>query len=165
MPTEQNYDIVLKDLEARHRRYSEEIARLSEEQKMVTQTLSNLRHFCVSPQETLPFAEIVPAPREIISSPGRGIVKDTYSRLSIRRAILYLLAGNAHGATLRRAEIAKSLTDGGMTSNAKSFASNVSAVLSVMVKERQEVEKMENKGYRITAHGREVWEASIDLGH
>ena len=154
-----SYDIVLKDLEEKHRHCIEEIQRLTQEQKTITQTINYLRH--VSPsQQALPFTRasngivggVIPPNIDSEENDKR------YAGLSTRWAILCLLAENTQ-VPMGRSEIAKSLTDGGITSNAQSFASNVSAVLSGMAKERNEVEQTDNSGgYHITAHGREVWE-------
>lgn len=158
MSTSDSYSIVLKDLEDRQRRCLEEIQRWSLEQKTIAQTITSLRQISLT-QEVLPFA--IPQRNEVSSTvpqhsslvPGLAV----YSGLSTRWAILYLLAEHATGP-LGRSEIAKALVDGGITSTAQSFASNVSAVLSGMVNDRKEVEQVENAGYRITGHGREVWE-------
>ena len=53
---------------------------------------------------------------------------------------------------------AQALTDGGTTSNAQNFSSNVSAILSGMVNQRHEVQQATDGGYEITDHGREVWQ-------
>ncbi len=155
MSTEQSYDIVFRDLEARHRRYTEEIERLTEEQGAVAQTLIHLRQFCKSTQESLPFQNSRRGFESTALTAARTV--GSYSGLSTRWAILYLLAENSSEA-LGRAEIAKALTEGGITSTARSFASNVSAVLSGMANERNEVEQVGSGGFQITAHGRDVWE-------
>jgi len=78
-----------------------------------------------------------------------------YAGMSVRWAILYLLSGKEQAMTTD--EIADVLKNGGVTSNAQRFAGNVSAILSGMRNERQEVEQVA-EGYRITQHGRDVWE-------
>jgi hypothetical protein len=55
------------------------------------------------------------------------------------------------------AEIAAALRDGGITSSAQNFTSNVSAVLSGMVNQRREIEQADN-GFQITEQGRTVWD-------
>jgi hypothetical protein len=154
----ESYEQVLNDLETRHRRCSEEL-------KMLDGMISNLRQF-IAPQR-LPLATPSPQPqlRQVPvggSAPPRigpasGPPKQgKYSHMSVRWAILYLLAEHSP-EPMGRTEIAEALRAEGITSNAQSFASNVSAVLSVMAKERAEVEQVET-GFQITPHGREVWE-------
>ena len=94
----------------------------------------------------------------LFRSNNTSSISGSYSGLSTRWAILFLLAENSDGMPMGRGEIAKALTDGGITSSAQSFASNVSAVLSGMANDRKEVEQVTGGGYQITAHGRDVWE-------
>jgi len=75
--------------------------------------------------------------------------------MSVRWAILYLLAEYASGP-MGTAEIAKALEEGGITSRGQNFRSNVSAIVSVMVNQRQELEQS-GDGYQITQHGLDVW--------
>ena len=155
MCTEQSYAVVFKDLEDRHRKCQEEVKRATDELNMLTQMLASLRQFMPNAQQDLPLAPQAHSVHDGKGSPGtkNGI----YSGLSTRWAILYLLAENAT-SPMGRSEIAKALTDGGITSAAQSFASNVSAVLSGMANERKEVEQEASGGYQITDHGRDVWE-------
>lgn len=152
-----SYEEVLGDLEARRQRCADEL-------KMLDGMISNLRQFItlqhpqpnsgVLPLQPRPFTAHNPALASSGGIPDSSGEKK-YFNMSVRWAILYLLADASE--PMGRAEIAEALSAGGITSNALSFASNVSAVLSVMAKERDEVEQMES-GFRITAHGREVWE-------
>ena len=163
MSTEQSYEVVLKDLEEKHHHCGEMIQRYTDEQKALVEAISTIRRFVPTTQEALPFPsparetvtqervsrKVMPPP----AAPGFGI----YSGISTRWAILFLFAENATGP-MGRTDIAKVLTDGGITSNAQSFASNVSPVSSGMAKERNEVEQVGDSGlYQITEHGREVW--------
>lgn len=149
MSTEQSYDIVLKDLEERYRR-------CTEEQKMLSEMIANLRRFVASsgsprlaPPQPTPFRPTV-APT--IAAPTAG----KFSGMSVRWAILYLLSETS--GPLGTSEIAETLSKGGITSNAQRFAGNVSAVLSGMVNQRHEVEQI-GSGYQITDQGRAAWEA------
>lgn len=89
---------------------------------------------------------------------GTPSVSARYEAISVRWAILSLNSDYAV-EPLTTAEMAEALMAGGVRSGGLNFTSNVSAVVSDMVKNRGELEQVENK-YRITAHGREVW-ASI----
>ena len=158
MSTDQGYDIVLKDLEDRQRLCTEEIHRRTEEQKMLGQMISNLRQFISSASQSTPVPQ--QAPRSVNATeprPSAAPRAAVYSGMSVRWAILYLLAENATGP-MGRSEIAQALTDGGTTSNAQNFSSNVSAILSGMVNQRHEVQQATDGGYEITDHGREVWQ-------
>lgn len=148
-----NYDDVLKDLELRRNQCKEELRRLTEEARSLDQVIAGLRQLA-SPvgaePDTATRAQRPPI-SELRSSPAAA-----YAGLSVRWAILYLLAEHALGP-LGRTDIADKLHQGGITSAAQNFASNVSAVLSGMANARREVEQI-GSGYQITPHGREVWE-------
>jgi hypothetical protein len=164
MSMERSYDNVLRDLEGKHRHCAEEIKRLTAEEKSLFQAINILRQIHAgTQQEVLPFTNgnahtgntnVAPIPKQDNPLPRAS---GQYGGLSTRWAILYLLAEFA-AEPMGRSEIAKALTEGGITSSAQSFASNVSAVLSGMANDRKEVVQVENGGYQITEHGREVWE-------
>jgi hypothetical protein len=78
-----------------------------------------------------------------------------YSGMSVRWAILNLLSEDATGP-MSTGEIAVALRQGGITSNAASFAGNVSAILSVMSRQKGEVSAVEN-GWVISPIGRQAW--------
>jgi hypothetical protein len=139
MSIDQSYEHVLNDWQAHRQRCANEL-------KMLDGMIGNLRQF-ISAQ-----------PATAVSSHTTDSVStgQKYTGMSVRWAILYLLAEHTTSPT-GRAEIAKALREGGITSNAQDFASNVSAVLSTMVNERREVEQVQDSGYQITQHGREVW--------
>ena len=155
MSTERSYAIVLKDLEDRQRRCQEQVKRFTEELNSITQMITGLRQF-ILPSQDLPLSQSVQFTNGLEPEAAVTEKSGMYSGLSTRWAILYLLAENTT-IPMGRSEIAKALTDGGIMSNAQSFASNVSAVLSGMANERKEVEQVES-GYQITDHGREVWQ-------
>ena len=75
-----------------------------------------------------------------------------FTGLSLRKALLKLLAGRGIGAVMKTAEIVPALSAGGVQSKAQSFASNVSATLSVMQSKHGEVE-WTNGGWAITDVG------------
>lgn len=136
-----HYQAVLRDLEQRR-------TRLQAELKDVEETAGRIRKL-MSPQVSL-FG-----PTPTIPVPSVAVSQSRYSGMSVRWAILCLLAEDAP-RPLGTGEIAQILRDGGITSQSRSFNSNVSAVLSVMANNRGEVETIEG-GYRLTAHGRDVW--------
>jgi hypothetical protein len=78
-----------------------------------------------------------------------------FSGMSVRWAILNLLSEVATGP-MSTGEIAAALREGGITSGAANFAGNVSAVLSVMGKQKGEVTSVEN-GWVISPIGRQAW--------
>ena len=159
MSTEQSYSVVLRDLEERHHKYEEEITRKIQERDTLAGIIKNLRLFMLSSQQSLPFIHSRPIPDADLGCPPSKDEQAVgiYTNLSTRWAILYLLGEIAPNEVMGRSDIAKMLTDGGITSSAQNFASNVSAVLSGMVNERKEVEQVDG-GFRITGHGRDVWE-------
>src|SRR4051794_20397098 len=124
MSIEQNYSIVLKDLEARRQHCVEEL-------QMLDQMIAGLRRFTArtTPNATMDLKEAPSViPSAITEKPPTSRV---FAGLSVRWAILCLLAEYAQGP-LGTAEIAQALRDGGITSNAQNFNGNVSAVLSGM---------------------------------
>jgi len=78
-----------------------------------------------------------------------------YADMSTRWAILWLLSEDAP-SPLSTGQIADALQAGGMTSGAKSFAGNVSAVLSGMNHEKGEV-LASNNGWTISERGKNAW--------
>jgi|SRR5271157_347088 len=139
-----HYNAVMRDLEQR-------ISRCEQEMRGYRETLSQIRKLA-SAQTSL----FVSAPTSNV--PSVAVSQARYSGMSVRWAILCLLAEDAP-KPLGTGEIARILTDGGITSRGAKFSSNVSAVLSGM-KTREpapEVEDAENGGYRLTQHGRDVW--------
>jgi hypothetical protein len=79
--------------------------------------------------------------------------KTRFAMMSVRWAILWTLSESDRA--LPTGEITQRLLDGGTPKSGQRFNSNVSAVLSVMVK-KDEVASLDN-GYGITKHGQEVW--------
>jgi hypothetical protein len=77
--------------------------------------------------------------------------------MSVRWAVLSYLAEVAT-EPVQTSVISQALLDGGMTTRGRDFNSNVSAVISVMIRDRGEAENT-GGGYRITANGRAAWAA------
>lgn len=139
----EHYDAVMRDLEDR-------IAKREQEIRGYRETLSNIKKL-VSEQVNL-FAE---TPN--VSTPAVAVSSGRYAGMSVRWAILCLL-GEDHPGPLATSDIAAILQQGGMTTRGGSFSSNVSAVLSVMRKDRNEVE-VTGEGYRLTENGHHAWDA------
>jgi len=78
-----------------------------------------------------------------------------YTGMSTRWAILALLSEDAI-VPMTTGQIAEALQAGGMTSGGKSFAANVSAVLSGMKGEKQEVIASPD-GWIISEKGKDAW--------
>ncbi|WP_263376495.1 hypothetical protein [Granulicella aggregans] len=83
------------------------------------------------------------------------VVNGKYTGMSNRWGILALLSEDATGP-MTTGEIAEALLAGGMTSGGKSFAGNISAVLSKMNHDRGEV-TASPQGWFISEAGREAW--------
>lgn len=94
-------------------------------------------------------------PAQITIKPAVTIVHGKYAGMSVRWAILNLLAEDA-SHPLSTGEIAVALQQGGITSSGKSFSGNVSAVLSDMGRVRGEVSSTD-AGWIITEIGKSAW--------
>jgi hypothetical protein len=91
------------------------------------------------------------APQQILTGvPGK------YAGMGVRWAILNMLSEDAVGP-MRTIEMVNALRLGGISSEGKSFRSNVAAVVSDMKRNRGEVEPGPNGGWKVTAKGRDAW--------
>jgi hypothetical protein len=82
-----------------------------------------------------------------------------FAGISVRWSILGLMSDHVPAEEVRgTAEMAEALAAGGVRSGGLNFVANVSAVVSDMVKNRQELEPTEDGKYRITQKGRETWQ-------
>jgi hypothetical protein len=119
------------------------------EMEGIEETISGLRKMLMSKSQPALFKV---TPQHVAAIPA-----GKYSNMSVRWAILNLLAEDAVGP-MPTGKIAEALNAGGLNSKSgKNFPSNVSAILSVMANTREEVESTEN-GYRLTPNGRAAWE-------
>lgn len=101
----------------------------------------------------MPVEDITPVKSSQTSLPIT--INGKYAGMSVRWAILSLLTEDAT-EPLTTGQIAEALAKGGLTSSAKSFAGNVSAVLSGMNHEKGEV--LTNDGsWTISEKGRQAW--------
>lgn len=140
-----NYHIMLQEMEARRNQCVEEI-------KALDQVIAGLRHLSQNNgAAALPLTQRNGAAVEDYGEDRR------YVGMSVRWATLYLLSEHT-SKPLRTGEIASMLKHGGLMSQAESFNANVSAVLSGMVRQRKEVEQVD-EGYRLTDIGRQAWAA------
>lgn len=97
--------------------------------------------------------EALPEPTPV--NPATVIAPNKYVGMSVRWAILNLLSEDAT-SPLSTGAIAVALQQGGITTAGKSFAGNVSAVLSDMAKSRHEV-LSGDAGWVITDNGKSAW--------
>jgi hypothetical protein len=82
-----------------------------------------------------------------------------YASISVRWAILKFMADHTPtGETRSIVDMAEALTAGGVRSGGVNFAANVSAVVSAM-KNKTELEAAGDGKFRITTHGRDVWQS------
>jgi hypothetical protein len=78
-----------------------------------------------------------------------------YANISLRWAILDVLYESAPMST---AELAEALKEAGVQTRAANFANNVSAILSVNVKEKSEVQQLPSGKWQLTDKGRSAIE-------
>lgn len=88
-----------------------------------------------------------------------------YAGMSVRWAILNLMA-DGWVDQLTTPQMAEALIAGGVSSRGQNFNANVSAVVSEMHRQKNELAPggTEPGTYRITPHGREVWESIKHTG-
>jgi hypothetical protein len=140
-----HYQAVLSDMELRRARCQRELADLE-------QTIAGIKKLLASSASLFVGTPMPSQPNDAHSDPERK-----YANMSQRWAILKFLAEDAT-APMKAADIAIGLLNGGLRSNGKDLAGNVSAVISTM-KQKGEVEQAEDGGYRLTDNGRLAWAA------
>lgn len=140
----------LRELEGRQKDLRDEMATVEQGIAGIRAVLARDASLLVQiPQNAAP-----PKPTPI-SQYGR------YADMSVRWGVLQYLAEDVHEPATT-SEIAAALLKGGMTTQGRDFISNVSAVVSVMVNKRQELEAItgESAGsYRLTQTGHAAWHA------
>lgn len=104
-------------------------------------------------KKLMPEGPIAPSPH--VESILPVVEPGKYVGISVRWAILCLLTEDAI-APMATGEIAQMLSEGGITSSSRNFASNVSAVLSDMYRQRHEVDQIDGK-WVITEAGKSAW--------
>ena len=138
----EHYRAVLNDLQKQRNEHNLKIAEID-------RAIAALRILIPEEaQEALPSVNIQNKTETPVISPGK------YAGMSVRWAILNLLCEDATGP-MQTGDIAAALQRGGIISNADSFSSNVSAVLSNMYRIRNEVHP--HGGWSITPVGRQAW--------
>jgi hypothetical protein len=153
------YQQTLNDLELRRAKCIEDLNKSREDLNKLEAAITGLRaamdinlNVNIEPGENVAVHIAKPSDHE-----------QRYANMSVRWAILKLLAegGGLIGRPMKSAEISDELTSGG---NDKASRATVSAVISDMVKkrqelERQDVEQSEDGGYQLTETGKHAWNA------
>lgn len=152
-----HYEAVLAAEKAERERICSEIRRLNQQLKHKDGLIASLAASLVT-DDAVARGSATPLPFPQPVGLGALPVYTRFDGISVRWAILGLMSDFA-AEPMATAEMAEALLQGGVRSGGLNFTSNVSAVISDMVKNRNELEQVDTK-YRITPHGREVW-ASI----
>lgn len=134
------YRAVLEDLEKQKNEYLFKV-------REVEVAIAALRK--LMPDEPRPTAAAVDNLLPVV------VEQNKYAGMSVRWAILCLLTEDAV-APLSTGAVAQLLTEGGITSTSKNFAANVSAVLSDMNHNKNEVISRDN-GWVISERGKSAW--------
>ena len=137
----QNYQKTLLDLKKRQRELKEEL-------RLLEPVIAGLEALLARDASLL---------NQIPQSQPRPTASARYEGLSVRWGVLQYLAEDAKepASTI---EVANALLAGGMTTTGRDFTSNVSAVISVMVNKRGELEAIDGR-YRLTETGYASWKA------
>ena len=141
-----HYEAVLADLKRQR-------AVLAEQVDILDKTIAGI-------QRTLPGGPL-PSPPILLNSLGNEQLRmvdinQRFAHISVRWGAIWHLAESVEPQ--KTGEVTAALMKGGYRYNGKTFANSVSAVLSTM-KAKGEVEPVGDDGYRLTAHGRTVWDA------
>ena len=139
-----HYQAVLDDLQQRKQSLAQSIKELDGMIAGIQRQLGTV----ASPGDTHPE----------VGSATPTVVSGEYSNMSVRWAILKLLA-EGPTSSMATGDVATTLEGGGVTSKGQRFASVVSAVLSGMKNKKQEIEMADGGMYRLSAVGRQAWEA------
>jgi hypothetical protein len=137
----QHYRAVLEDLQGQRAMHQLKIAEIDAGISALRRLIPSDTREELAPHETTSEAPSI--------HPGK------YAGMSVRWSVLNLLAEDST-RPMGTGEIAEALERGGIISNGKNFAANVSAVLSNMNNERREVLSTDN-GWVISDVGRQAW--------
>jgi hypothetical protein len=140
----EHYRAVLEDLQRQRNLYNLKISEIDQAMASLHRLIPEDAKPDLPPPLPQSKVDYVAIPRD-----GR------YAGMSVRWAILYLLSEIAT-TPLSTGHIAAILREGGVTSTAAKFAGNVSAILSVMSKQRGEVLAV-GEGWTISEIGRQAW--------
>jgi hypothetical protein len=153
------YQQALDDLELRRAKCIEDLNKNQEDLAKLEMAITGLR---AAMGITVNF-KIQPSEASVGRIARPSDYDKRYANMSVRWAILKLLAegGRIPSRPMKSADISDELTDGG---NDKASKATVSAVISDMVKkrqelQRQEVEQSEDGGYQLTETGKHAWNA------
>lgn len=156
-----HYEVVLSAEKAEREKLCAEIKRLNQQLKQRDAVIAALATSIANEDaaraltKPLPFSQPVGLAAMPQSTPNALI----FAGISVRWAILSLMGDHTPASdALGTAEMADALIAGGVRSGGQNFAANVSAVVSDMVNNRQELESAGEGKYRINQHGREVWQ-------
>jgi hypothetical protein len=140
------YEQTINDLELRRDNCLQELSKLD-------QAITALR---AAMTVSIPITQTVSV--HVTSLPDDKYSSDEYkySNMSVRWAVLKFLFASADRFTT--ADISEALLSGG---NKKARKVTVSAVISDMVKKRQELTQGEDGGYQLTETGRHAWNAIV----
>lgn len=140
----EHYRAVLDDLN--HKR---DVFRLKINE--IDQAIASLHRLI--PEDAKPELPAVPSPNvTYVPAPSAG----QFSGMSVRWAILYFLSEIAT-SPMSTGQIAAALRAGGIQSTAAKFAGNVSAILSVMGKQKGEVVPAGDGLWAISEIGKQAW--------
>lgn len=157
-----HYEAVLNAEKADRERVFSEIKRLSQILKQKDSLIAALTA-SVSTDDAAArtLVKPLPFPQPVgLGAPAPPPVADNarFENISVRWGILSLMTDyTPNGDSLTPGEMAEALIAGGVRSGGVNFAANVSAVVSSM-KNRNELEPTGEGKYRITPHGRDVWQ-------
>jgi hypothetical protein len=141
------YEETIRDLELRRATFLQELNK-------VEQAITALR---AAMTVSIPVTQTVSV--QITSPPDDDKYSSDeykYSNMSVRWAVLKMLSASVDRFTT--ADISEALLSGG---NKKARKVTVSAVVSDMVKKRQELTQGEDGGYQLTETGRHAWNAIV----
>jgi hypothetical protein len=154
-----HYEAVLGAERAERERLCDDIKRLNAQLKLKDNMIAALVASLAADQaDAHGLAKPLPFPQPVgLGTVPQAPVPDSmvYAGISVRWGILSLMSDHAAG-TMSTPDMAEALIAGGVRSGGQNFTANVSAVVSDMVKNRQELELIDGK-YRITPHGKDVW--------
>jgi hypothetical protein len=148
------YQQTLNDLELRRAKCIEDLNKGRDDLNKIEMAITGLR----AAMDINVNVNVEPSENVVIHIARPSDHAKRYANMSVRWAILKLLAegGGLIGRPMKSAEISDELTGGG---NDKASRATVSAVISDMVKKRQELEQSEDGGYQLTETGKHAWNA------
>ena len=154
-----HYQAVLIAERAERERIKGELSRLNQQLKLKEGVIATLTA-AIEAEEAASRALAKPLPFATPVGLGTVPANAVFVGISVRWAILCLMSDYAR-EPMSTSDMAEALGAGGVRSGSVNFNSNVSAVVSDMVKNRKELEPVDTK-YQITQQGRDVWKSIKD---